>query len=351
MFALIRFVFALSLVLVPLASTGMAQPCTGDPGFELAVLPPTVEIGASFNECLTTPPGDWNAFLLVSFSTGTTPSVVGDLCVGLPFVAIFLLQMPPDGQLCLADRQLPCDPSLIGVVAYFQFVAVSATLPKTVGISNLASLTLIDGPCNHPCGVEPGDFVTYTQGGWGAKCAGNNAGCLRDANFPAVFPGGLVIGDQDGPDMDAFHALLLTSSAAVEALLPTAGTSATLDADLVDATSTSAGVFAGHLVAATINLAFDDAGVFDATKNQVMLKLGDLVFVSGVNAKLIGKTVREVIDLSNQAISGELAEPIDVDGDLVGDVTLADLNTALTQLNLNFDNGTANNGVLCLPSP
>ena len=349
MASLTRLAFALALaVSLPVASS-RAQDCTGDPGFELAVLPPIVEIGASFNECLTTPPGDWNAFLLVSFSTGTTPSVVGDLCVGLPFVAMFLLQMPPEGQLCLADRQLPCDPSLIGVVAYFQFVAVSTTLPKTFGISNLASLTVTDGPCNHPCDVEPGDFVTYTQGGWGVKCTGNNPGCLRDANFPGVFPGGLVIGDQDGPDADGDHALLLTTSKAVQDFLPEGTTPGTLDADVTDVANCSAGVFAGQLVAATINVAFDDAGVFDPFKNQVAVKLGDLVFVSGVNAKLLGLTVREVIDLSNLAISGALPEPIDVDGDMLGDVLLSDLSSALDQVNMNFDNGTANNGVLCKP--
>jgi len=41
--------------------------------------------------------------------------------------------------------------------------------------------------------------------------------------------------------------------------------------------------------------------------------------------------------------------PVDLDGDLVGDVTYEDLSHALTVLNQNFDNGTTNNYDLALP--
>ena len=346
MSAMLRVVGVLSVFLVLTAAGARAQDCTGDTGFELSVLPAEVAIGANFNECLTTPPGNWTAYLFVSLSAGPTPSKVGELCVGLPFVALFILQMPPEGVLCLADRQLPCDPNLIGVVGHFQFVAVSPDSPGTYSRSNGATLTLTDGPCNHPCGVEPGDFVTYTQGGWGAKCSGNNAGCLRDAHFASVFPAGLVVGDPDGPDADGDYALLLTSSMAAEAFLPQPAGASALGGDETDPLNSSANGFAGQLVAATISVAFDDAGVFDGVKGQPGSLLGDLVLTQGVNSVLVGLTVRELLDLCNLAISGAVTEPIDVNG---GTVTLADLSSALNQVNLNFDNGTANNGVLCKP--
>ncbi len=346
---LTRLALPMALAACLFSSSLTAQTCTGDPGFELTVIPPVVPLGTAFGECFTMPAGNWTAFVVLSLHTGTTHTIAGDLCVTPPFLTVFPLPIPRSGVLCLGDRQLPCDASLIGIVAYWQFVAVAIDQPKTFGISNLASLSIVDGACNHPCDVEAGAFVTFTQGGWGTKCAGNNPGCLRDANFANVFPGGLILGDKDGPDADTQYALLLTTSAAVQNFLPEGSSPGAFTADATDVANATAGVFAGQLAAAMLNLAFDDAGVFDFKKSQTTCKLGELVYVQGVNAKLIGLSVREVIDLSNLAISGALTAPIDVDGDNVGDVSLSDLSTALDQLNNNFDNGTSDNGVLAKP--
>lgn len=462
-----RSLSALALPLCLLAPSADAQNCAGDPGFEILINPPVVAIGETFEECLVTPPGDWTALLILSLNPGSIPTIAGELCLGLPWVDIFPFPMPPDGLLCLGSRTLPCDPFLIGATGYFQFVGVSPSHPGVFGVSNMATLTVTDGPCNHPCEAmsgdfvfidldrdnlqdanEPGipgvdlilkdangfviattttdanghylftglcagaytvevdastvpaglrpvqcdvggddaidsdcspatvvltdndsadltvdfgydqdceigsrDFVTFTQGGWGTECSGGNPGCLRDAHFAAVFPAGLVIGDQDGPDGDGFHALLLTTSQAVEDFLPAGGTSGVLDRDETDVTSTSAGVFAGQLVAATLSVAFDDAGVFDFMKDQTATKLGDLYFISGVHSKLIGLTVDELLGFANGAISGELPVPVDVNGDSIGDVSLSQLNTALDKLNKCFVDGNTYTGVLgpCQP--
>jgi len=77
--------------------------------------------------------------------------------------------------------------------------------------------------------------------------------------------------------------------------------------------------------------------------------VGDLVYSDCVAAPLLGMSVRDVIDLADKAISGEILEPFDVDGDTVGDISFGDLNTALDKFNGNFDNGTVNQG--CLKQP
>ena len=330
-----------------LGAVGLAGParatgntCPGDPGYVLT-LPETVTIGQSFTTCIEAPAGSV-AFVLVSGESGMLQTPYGPLCLGLPLLTIWPVVLPAGGVLCL-DHAVPCDYPVDGVTAHFQFAAVGPGAGQ-VGLSNSASL-MDKGFC-----IAPGNFYTFTQGGWGTQCSGNNPGCFRDANFAGAFPLGLILGDQDGDDDDGHSALVLTSSLAVEKFLPSGSTAGALDADHVNPTGkTSAGVFAGQLAAAKLNVGFDDAGSFDALKGQVDMKLGDLVYASGVHPALLGKSVRDVVALCDQAISGELAEPFDVDADLLGDVLFSDLNTALTVLNENFDDGTTNGGHLKLP--
>lgn len=53
-----------------------------------------------------------------------------------------------------------------------------------------------------------------------------NPGCRRDADFATAFPGGLLIGDQNGLDGAAGgFAALWTSSMAIEDFLPAGETS------------------------------------------------------------------------------------------------------------------------------
>jgi hypothetical protein len=208
------------------------------------------------------------------------------------------------------------------------------------GISNLATLTIADGICD-------GNLCTFTPGGWGADCSGNNAGCLRDRSFASVFPSGLTIGDGDGIDGDPDLAATFTTPAAVNAFLPAGGSPGLLSEDKIDPTTTGAGVFAGELVAAKLNVAFDDAGALDGCKTRLDLKLGDLTFVACVNDALIGWKVRDVIDLADLVISGSLgAGPFDITGDGVADVSVSDLSDALDRFNNDFDDGTQDLGCL-----
>jgi len=315
--------------------------CAGTPGYVLD-MPETVGIGKSFLTCLQAPPDSY-AFILIGADGGPLQTKYGPLCVGFPFLTVWFTVVPATGELCL-DHLVECDPSVIGFTGHFQFVALDPH-SGDVGLSNSQCLTAIDtGAC-----ISEGDFWSFSQGALGGKCNGNNPACLRDQYFDAVFPNDLVLGDQDGDDADGLYALVLTSSLAVQNFLPSGSTSAALTGDEVDPLTTSSGNLGGQLAAARINVAFDDFGAYDGLKNQLAHKLGDMVFADCVHPALQGKTCRDVLALADTAISGEIAEPFDVDGDLVGDITFGDLNTAVELININFDNGSQNLGCLNYP--
>jgi hypothetical protein len=199
---------------------------------------------------------------------------------------------------------------------------------------------------NIPPPVGPGDFCTQTRGGWGQRrCSGNNVACLRNEYFDDVFPNGLVVGDPDGPDADGSYAILLTSSQAV-ANYGGGGPPSALTADQTDPLMTSAGVFGHQLVAATLNVAFDAAGLGLCTLTgscnfpNLPGTLGTLVYVGCVDADLIGLSVNQVVALANTAISG---------GGTPTGVTISNLNQALTVLNQEFVDCDTYIGCLALP--
>ncbi|MDP4197915.1 MAG: SdrD B-like domain-containing protein, partial [Bacteroidota bacterium] len=162
-------------------------------------------------------------------------------------------------------------------------------------------------------------FVTYTQGGWGSP--GNSTpGKIRDQYFSGVFPSGLKIGTS--------LTLTLSTAKAVEDFLPQGGTPGIFSQNYVDPLTTTAGVFAGQLVALSMNINFDNAGKLGTNT----LKLENLVIASGTFA---GLTVKQFLDLANKAISGEATG-----------YSIDQINTAAANINLNFDNGTTNNGYL-----
>lgn len=329
---------ALWLFLSPAASSQL-----GDPGYTVDA-PAILAVGAPFGFCISSPPGSINV-LLVGTMPGNTPTKFGTLGIALPVPFIFIFPMMASGQFCIPpDRNVPCSQSLIGSTLYMQVIAIGPAEGQH-GISNRAAIQILDAGA---CG-PPGGLVTYTQGAWGGTCSGTNPACLMQANFASIFPNGLILGDADGIDGDSEFALLLTSSDAVTNFLPEGSTRKPFNQDDVDPTTSEAGVLAGQLVAAKLNLAFDDAGLFDAQKALPAVKLGDLRFFSGIHAQLVGMTVRDLIALTDQVISTAVAMPVDLDGDLSGDVNYSDLSTALDVFNNNFDNGDQNNLHFVLP--
>jgi len=204
--------------------------------------------------------------------------------------------------------------------------------PAAAGIAKICQIEDVTKP-------EPGDFCTFTQGGWGAVCRGSNPGCYRDVFFGSVFPTGVGIGQGvscavglcgQSPVLDGapLFAAKWTTPLAVQDFLPAGGTPGKLTADLQNPFATSSEVLDGQLLAATLAVAFDDAGMFDMfapfIKNDPTKKLGDLTYQGGTPCD--GLTVRQALDAAHQFASGAPSP-----------FSASDLNTCLTLLNEGFD--------------
>jgi ribosomal protein S26 len=135
-------------------------------------------------------------------------------------------------------------------------------------------------------------FRTQTPGGWGAPAEGNNPGTYRDANFASAFPNGLTIGCNG-------NTLHLTSASDVEAFLPSGGTASTLpNGSLLNPGSSYNNVLAGHLVALTLNVGFDN---YDPNFGESLNSLEDLFLGTGI---FQGMTVLDFLSVANDVIGG-----------------------------------------------
>jgi hypothetical protein len=149
---------------------------------------------------------------------------------------------------------------------------------------------------------------TVTQGGWGAPPHGNNPGAFLVANFGTAFPLGVTIGGSP-------FSLLFTTTLAIENFLPQGGPPSFLNSSAVNPTSrTSAGVFAGQVLALELNV--------------VLYNLGTLT-LSGTGTSLDGSTVAAVLAAANLALAG---------GPLpAGFASYSALNDLIDNLNGSFD--------------
>lgn len=174
-----------------------------------------------------------------------------------------------------------------------------------------------------------GGFTTVTQGGWGAKAAGNNWGKYRDLNFASAFPTGLTIGAGS-------RFLKLTTAKAVENFLPSGTTPRALNpGTLINPTETSyRNVLAGQVVALTLNVRFDQVNPAFSTS---VTWLGDLVVVSG---PFMGWSVNQILSEANKVLGGEPSL-----------YSAEQMNSITDAINNNYDGGTMNLGLLACPCP
>jgi hypothetical protein len=181
-------------------------------------------------------------------------------------------------------------------------------------------------------GIQPGDFRTQTQGGWGSVARGGNPGSYRDVNFAGAFPNGLIVGN--------VRTATFTSSSAAEAALPTGGTPGALGTSYVDPdpndeispSATEAGVLLGQVVALTLSVNFDLA---DPNFGASNVNLKDLKVISGPFA---GKTVAQVLAEANKVLGGSAST-----------YTAAQVNEAVSAINENFVDGTQVGDYLAQP--
>ncbi|QOW11665.1 T9SS type A sorting domain-containing protein [Kaistella flava (ex Peng et al. 2021)] len=175
--------------------------------------------------------------------------------------------------------------------------------------------------------IDCGRFTTVTQGGWGAKAAGNNWGAYRNQYFAGAFPAGLTVGAGS-------RFLKLTTAKAVEDFLPSGSTPRALDpGTLTNPGASYANVLAGQVVALTLNVRFDE---YDANFSPSSTKLGDMVVASGTFA---GMSVYQVLAESNKVLGG------------ISVYSASKMNSIVDEINNNYDGGMINNHVLTCPCP
>ncbi len=186
-------------------------------------------------------------------------------------------------------------------------------------------------PTLPPCGqtINPGDFRTQSQGGWGTVANGGNPGTYRDAHFTTCFPSGVVVGDPAG------FTLTLTTSQAVANFLPAGKTPSVFTRNHVDETSTEAGVLAGQVVALTLSVGFD---LCDPAFGLSPTYLMDLV-VNDPTSPFNGMTVQDVLNAANQVLGGTSTL-----------YTPSQMSDVVSSINENFVDGTMVGGYLCLPT-
>jgi hypothetical protein len=148
-----------------------------------------------------------------------------------------------------------------------------------------------------PIGIiveKPLTGCTYTQGGWGAKPAGNNPGQLLKTRFASVYASFVEIGI---PGAGGFS-LKFTSAAAIEKFLPAKGGPKKLTADATNPTTSAAGEFAGQVLSLQLSVDFGNAGATDEGP------IGGFVLKNTGNANLDGLTIAQVLADANKVLGG-----------------------------------------------
>jgi hypothetical protein len=141
--------------------------------------------------------------------------------------------------------------------------------------------------------VKPtcGQLKTQTPGGWGSAPTGNNPGAYLSANFANAFPSGLTVGCS--PDYN----MTFTSNTAVMRFLPAGGKAQTLTMNYIDPVGIK-NVLAGHLVALTLSIGFDEA---DVDFGEAGITLGAMKIKNGAFQDW---TVSDFLTEANQVLGG-----------------------------------------------
>jgi hypothetical protein len=201
--------------------------------------------------------------------------------------------------------------------------APSGSAGTSVNVEAIAAVAWVDGfPSGEPNSVNvtiptscSATFLgcTVTQGGWGAPPHGNNPGAYLVSKFGAAYPLGVTIGGSP-------FALRFTSAAAVGSFLPQGGPPSFLNASALNPTSrTSAGVFAGQVLALELNVD--------------LYNLGSLT-LNGTGTPFDGQTVSAILAAANSALAGGPLPP--------GFASYSSLNDLIDNLNSSFDGCVAN---------
>jgi len=186
-------------------------------------------------------------------------------------------------------------------------------------LEGLQPVVTVSGPCEPSTGFLPGQYCTFTQGGWGGPPNGGNVAVTLADHFDDVYPSGLEVGLPD-PD----YSIFFNGAANVQAYLPAGSTPGALTGDATDPTSTSSGVFGGQVTALRLNVDFNDEGYIDGTEGSI-----SGLYLVGTGTSLDGSTVAEVLAAEEEALGG---------GSLPSGFSFSTLNALVDNLNNAFDN-------------
>lgn len=204
-------------------------------------------------------------------------------------------------------------------------------------------------------GAKKNALVTYNMEDWGGgPDAKDQAHKILKQNFDAAFPKGLRIGkDKKSNDLNSFT---FESAEEVRKVLPVRGEPGVMSDSNKEGLK-SAGGLAGQLIAAKLNVAFDGMGAMGQTKASGETPLSGRILKGKVAKKLKGMTVRELIAVSDKAISGKFGAKakasdkiVDLDGDDKPDTTLRALREALNLVNNSYQKGDEMKMVLADPA-
>jgi hypothetical protein len=146
-----------------------------------------------------------------------------------------------------------------------------------------------------------GEFYSFSQNTWGADPGAGPPASLVVTSFDSLYPTGMVLGDS------ASRFILFTSGSAGDALLiflPQTGPADSLNATLVDPTSSSSGIFGGQVAGLRLNIDFNDAGILS---HPAGVTFGDLLLtgLTGTVAGLDGLSIRQFEVVANALLGGD----------------------------------------------
>ncbi len=175
--------------------------------------------------------------------------------------------------------------------------------------------------------IQPGDFRTYSQGGWGSPPHGNNPGQYLKDNWFRLDT--VII----GCDTIGGKTLTFTSWQGANHFLPQGRKPSALDSSYINP-NFKITVLAGHQLSLALNILFDLA---DSTFGNSSLHLKDLCVTSGT---FQGWTVEEVFEEANKILGG-----------CNSNYNASEINYAVGKINENFEGGEVVGNYLEICSP
>lgn len=163
-----------------------------------------------------------------------------------------------------------------------------------------------------------------------------------DNNFSADFPNGLWIGQYgSAPGSSSDFGDEFDSATDIQNFLPASGTPGSLTSSNLDPTTTAAGELAGQVAALALNIQFDESDPATFGKQSCGTStcyLKDLV-VADSTSPCYGWSLATVLSTANNVLAGE-----------TNSISASGINSCVSNINENFDNGTTNSGFLDLPN-